>query len=52
MNISIFDAFVWKMPNHAPKIEVLGQFDPQNGVQYQQKPKKAHHCMNPRHLSH
>ena len=40
MNISIFDAFGWKMPIHAPKIGVLGQFDPQNVVQYQRKPKR------------
>jgi len=39
MNISIFDAFGWKMPIHAPKIGVLWQFDPLNGVQYQRKPK-------------
>ena len=42
MNISIFDTFGWKMPIHAPKIGVLGQFDTQNGVQYQRKPKKMH----------
>jgi len=40
MNIWIFDAFDWKMPIHAPKIGVFGQFDPQNGVQYQRKPKR------------
>jgi len=28
MNISIFGLFGWKMPIHAPKIGVLGQFDP------------------------
>jgi len=50
-NISIFDAFGWKMPIHAPKIGVLGQFDPLNGVQYQRKPKKAHPCVSPRHFS-
>jgi len=49
MNISIFG---WKMPIHAPKIVVFGQFDPQNGVQYQRKPKKVHPCVSPRHLSH
>jgi len=32
MNISIFDAFGWKMPIHTPIIGVFGQFDPQNGV--------------------
>jgi len=32
MNISIFDAFGWKMPIHTPKIGVFGQFDTQNGV--------------------
>jgi len=52
MNISIFDAFGWKMPIHAPKLGVLGQFDLQNGVQYQRKPIKAHPCVSPRHLSH
>jgi len=40
MNISIFDAFVWKMPIHAPKIGVFEQFDLQNGVQCQRKPKR------------
>jgi len=52
MNISIFDAFGWKMSIHAPKIGVFGQFDPKNGVQYQRKPKKAHPCVSTRHLSH
>jgi len=52
INISIFDAFGWKMLIHAPKIEVLGQFDPLNGLQYQLMPKKAHPCITPRHLSH
>jgi len=32
MNISIFDAFAWKMPIHAPKIGFFGQFDPLNWV--------------------
>jgi len=40
MNISIFDASGWKMPNHAPKIGGLGQFDPLNGVQYHPEPKR------------
>jgi len=52
MNISIFGPFGCKMPIHAPKIGVFGQFDPLNGLQYQLKPKKAHLCVNPRHLSH
>jgi len=52
MNISIFDTFGWEMPIHAPKIGFFGQFDTQNGVQYQRKPKKAHPCASPRHLSH
>jgi len=52
MNISIFDAFGWKMPIHVLKIEVFGLFDPQNGVQYQRKPKKAHPCVSLRRLSH
>ena len=37
---------------HAPKIGVFGQFDPLNGLRYQQKPKKARPCVSPRHLSH
>jgi len=49
MNISIFDAFGWKMPTHTLKIGVLGQFDPLNGLQYQPEPKKT--CTSPRHLS-
>ena len=36
----MFDAFGWKMPIHAPKIEVFGQFDPFNALQYQPKPKR------------
>jgi len=39
MNISIFDAFGWKMPINAPKSGFFGQFGPINGLQYQQKPK-------------
>jgi len=41
MNISIFGMFGWKMPIHAPKIGVLGHFDPLNGLQYQPKPKST-----------
>jgi len=52
INISIFDAFGWKMPIHAPKMGASGQFDPLNGVQYQRKTKKAHPCLSPCHLSH
>jgi len=52
MHISIFDEFGWKMPYHAPKLGVLGQFDPLNGLQYQRMRKKAHPCVSPRHLSH
>jgi len=53
MNISIFEAFTaWKTPVHAPKIWVLGQFDPLNGLQYQPKPKMAHPCVNPCYLRH
>jgi len=52
MNISIFGTFGWKIPIHAPKIGVLGQFDLLNGPQYQLRPKKAHPCVSPRHLSH
>jgi len=52
MNISIFDAFGWKMPIHALKIVFLDNFIPKMGVQYQRKPKKAHPCVSSRHLSH
>jgi len=52
INISIFGPFGWKIPIHAPKIGVFGQFDPLNGLQYQPKPKKAHPCMSPHRLSH
>jgi len=37
MNISIYGTFGWKMPIYAPKIGVLGQFDPLNGLQFQSK---------------
>jgi len=36
------------MPIHAPKIEVLGWFDPLNGEQYQCNPQKAHPCVETR----
>jgi len=39
MHISISGTFGWKMPIHARKIGLLGQFDPLNGLQYQPKPK-------------
>jgi len=52
MNISIFGPFGWKMPIHAAKVGVFGQFDPLNGLQYEPKPKKAHPCASPRNLSH
>jgi len=52
MNISIFGLFGWKMPIHAPKIGVFGQFDPLNGLKYQPKPKKGNLGVSPRHLSH
>jgi len=52
MNISIFGTFGWKMPIHAPQIGVSEHFDLLNGLQYQPKPKKAHPCVSPRHLSH
>jgi len=32
MNISIFGAFGWKMPIHAPRIGDFGQFDLLNGL--------------------
>jgi len=41
INASIFGAFGWKAPIHAPKI-VMGLFDPLYGLQYQRKPKKPH----------
>jgi len=40
MSILLFDTFGWKMPIHAPKIGVLGQFDPLNRLHYQPKPKR------------
>ena len=40
MNISIFGLFGWKMPIHAPKVGVLGQFDPINWLQYQPMAKR------------
>jgi len=46
VNISIFGAFGWKMPIHAPKIEVFGQFDHLNWLQYQPKPKGTPLCMS------
>jgi len=52
MNISIFRTFRGKMPIHAPKIGIFGQFDPLNGLQYQPKPKKAHPCVSLHHMSH
>jgi len=42
MKLSIFCPFGLKTPIHAPKIEVLGVFHPENGKQYQQNPQKAH----------
>ena len=33
MNVSIFGVFGWITPIHTPKIGVLGQFDPLNGLQ-------------------
>jgi len=33
MSVSIVGVFGWKTPIHTPKIGVLGQFDPQNGLQ-------------------
>jgi len=40
VNISIFGTFGWKIPIHAPKIGVFGQFYPLNGLQYKPKPKR------------
>jgi len=42
MNVLIFCAFGCKTPIDDPKIGVLWQFDPINGLQYQPKPKMAH----------
>jgi len=33
---------------HAPKIEIFGQFDLLNGLQYLPKAKKPHPCVSPR----
>ena len=33
------------------KLGVFGQFDPLNGLQYQPKPKTAHPCVSPHHMS-
>jgi len=43
INVSIFGTFGWKTPIHAPKIGILGQFDPLNGLQYQ--PKRIKHTL-------
>jgi len=51
MSVSIFGTSGWKTPIHAPKIGFIGLSVPQNGLQYQRKPKKAHPCMSPHHLS-
>jgi len=51
MNLSIFGAF-GKKCRFIPKIRILGQFSPLNGLHYQPKPEKAHRCASPRHLSH
>jgi len=42
MQILIFCALSLKMPIHAPKIGLFGGFYPQNGVQYERDPQKAH----------
>jgi len=43
--------FGLKMSIHAPKMEVLGTFDPQNWVQYQRDSKRVHSCMETRHMT-
>jgi len=52
MHVFQFCEFGLKMPIHAPKIWVLGEFYPLNGEQCQRNPKKAHPCTSPRRLSH
>ena len=42
MQILIFCMLSLKMPIHAPKIGVFGEFCPQNGEQYEREPQKAH----------
>ena len=41
MKSSIFYAFDLKTPIHAPKISVLGAFDPLNGERCHRHPQKA-----------
>jgi len=52
MQVFLLYHFGLKMPIHAPKMRVLGKFDPLNGEPYQQNPKKAHPWARPRRLSH
>ena len=42
MHILIFGTLRVKMPIYATKIEVFGEFCPQNGEQYEREPQKAH----------
>ena len=48
MQVFVFCTFGLKMPIQAPKIGVLGEFDPL----YQRNPQKAHPCLEWRHMTH
>jgi len=52
MNISTFGILAGKSLFTPPKLGFLGNLIPINGLQYQQKPKKALPYVSPRHLSH
>jgi len=51
MHVFRFHQFGWKTPIHAPKIGVLGGFDPLNGEAYQQNPQKVHPWAERRHMT-
>ena len=42
MQIVLFCTLSLKMPTHASKIKVFGRFYPQNEMQYERDPQKAH----------
>jgi len=50
MKVLICCPFGWEMPNHTPKIEVFGRFDPLNGELYQHNLQKAYPCMGTRRM--
>ena len=52
MQVFVFRTFGLKMPIQAPKIGVLGEFDPLNGKPYQPNPQKAHPCPKRRRKTH